>query len=177
MKSLRLFALSLLCLGMAGPWLWAQRGKDVLTADEQNKIAEAGIDADARIGLYTTYAGEHADRIRRLSGRTERGMGPAMDHELGNFASIIDELSSNLDEYGDRMADIRESLKKLDKAIPQWQELLKGLPQNAAYQISRADAVGSLSDLADQTKQLTQKQEAYFKEHKDAKGQQWAEPQ
>ncbi len=177
MKPLCILAFLLLCLGMTPRMAGAQGGQDVLTAAQESKIAEAGIDADARIGLYTKYAGEHADRIRRLSQRSEAGMGRAMDRELGSFASLVDELASNLDEYGGRMADMRKSLEKLDKEIPHWQELMKSLPNNSAYQISRDDASGSLSDLADQTKQLTQKEDAYFRQHKDAKGQQYEEPQ
>ncbi len=177
MKPLRLSALFLLCAGMATVSVRAQQGRqDVLTQAQQQKIAEAGIDADLRIGLYTKYVGEHADRIRRLAGRTESGMGRAMDRELGDFSSLVDELSSNLDEYGGRMADIRKALGKLDKEIPRWQEMMKSLPNNSAYQISRDDATGALSDLADQTRQLTHQEDAYFKEHKDAKGQQWEEP-
>lgn len=178
MKPLLIFTLSLLCLGVAAPSFRAQSVEDqtVLTQAEQNQVADAGIDADVRIGLYAKFAGDRADRIKRLAERTERNMPRAMDKELENFTSVVDELSSNLDQYGGRMADIRKSLKKLDSAIPKWQELVKSLPANTTYKVSRDDASDSLSDLADQTMQLTQQEEAYFKEHKNAKGQQWEEP-
>ena len=178
MKTVSILALSLLCLGIAVPGLRAQRDQqqDVLTEAEQNKIEEAGIDADARIGLYAKYVGERADRVRRLGGRSESGMGRAMDRELENLASLVDELSSNLDEYGGRMADIRHSLQTLDKAIPHWQEVVKNLPKNDVYQISLDDATAALKDLGDQTRQLTAKEDGFFKAHKDAKGQQYEEP-
>ena len=179
MKSLCIFALFSICFAVITPQLPAQRtqSQDALTAAERNKIEDAGIDADGRIELYADFVGEHADRIKRLAVRTAPGMARAMDHELENFSSVVDETSANLDQYGGRMADIRKSLKKIDKELPRWQEIVKSLPGNSDYQISRDDATGALSDLANQIRELTQKQDAYFKEHKDAKGQQWAEPQ
>jgi hypothetical protein len=155
----------------------AQRNQgEILTQAQQDKIAEAGIFPDERIALYTKFVNEHAETIKNLSKRTEAARGHRLDQELEDFASLVDELSSNLDEYGGRMADIRKSLKGLNEDVPRWQELVKGLPNDSAIQISRDDATGALSDLAADVKQLTVKQEAYFKEHKDAKGQQREEP-
>ena len=156
----------------------AQRSQsEVLTQAQQDKIAEAGVYPDDRIALYTKFVNEHAETIKNLSKRTESARGHRLDQELEDFASLVDELSSNLDEYGGRMADIRKSLKALNEAVPHWQGLIKGLPNDSAIQISRDDATGALSDLAADVKQFTAKQEAYFKEHKDAKGQQREEPQ
>ena len=149
---------------------------DILTADQQEKIAEAGIIPDERIALYTKFVNEHAETIKNLSKRTEAARGHRLDQELEDFASLVDELSSNLDEYGGRMADLRKSLKGLNEAIPHWQQIVENLPKDGAIQISRDDARGALKDLADDAKQLTAKQEAYFKAHKEAKGQQQEEP-
>jgi ABC-type transporter Mla subunit MlaD len=157
--------------------LFAQRNQiDPLTPAQQEKIAEAGIDPDARISLYTTFLNDDADIIQRLVNRTERGRDRAIDAQLQKFAALTDELSSNLDEYGDRKADLRKSLKSLDEAVPRWQQLLKRLPNTNAFQVSRDTALDSLNDLAGQTKQLTADQSAYFKTHKKAKGQERAEP-
>lgn len=172
----RLAAACLFSLVLVVP-LRAQRNQvDPLTPAQQDKIAEAGIDPDVRIHLYTKFLDDDADVIRRLVNRTERDRDFAMDRQLQKFSALLDELSSNLDEYGGRKADLRKSLKSLDEAVPRWQELIKGLPNRYAFQISRANAMDSLSDLADQTKELTADQRAYFKEHKKAKGQQRAEP-
>jgi hypothetical protein len=168
------FLLTVMAVGMA----WAQRNPvDPLTPDQQSKIAEAGIDPDARIGLYTKFLKDDADVIERLVHRTERGRDRMMDEYLQRFSALIEELSSNLDEYGDRKADLRKSLKTLDESVPRWQQLVKSLPAGEAYQVSRADATDSLSDLADQTRQLTADQQTYFKEHKKAKGQEREEPE
>lgn len=173
----RLPAACLFSLVLAGP-LWAQRNQvDPLSPSQQDKIAEAGIDPDIRISLYTKFLNEDADIIRRLVNRREQGRGRAMDNQLQKFSALTDELASNLDEYGSRKADLRKSLKSLDESVPRWQELLKSLPNDNAFQISRNSALDSVKDLADQTKELTADQESYFKEHKKAKGQQRSEPE
>lgn len=158
--------------------LRAQRDqREPLNATQQEQIAEAGIDPDARIALYTKFTNEHAQTIEGLGKRHEAGRGRRLDGELQDFATLIDELSSNLDEYGDRKADMRKALKVLNEALPRWQGILHGLPNDSAYEVSRNDAGDALSDLTDLTKKLTADQEAYFKEHKDAKGQDREEPQ
>jgi hypothetical protein len=171
-------ALAFVLLFFAAPPLHPQRDqREPLNAAQQEQIAEAGIDPDARIALYAKFTSEHAQTIEGLGKRHEPGRGRRLDSELQDFASLIDELSSNLDEYGDRKADLRKALKELDEAIPRWQAILRGLPEDSAYEVSRNDAGDALGDLASQAQKLTAEQEAYFREHKDAKGQDREEPQ
>lgn len=179
MPNLRLFpALLVFCCWPLAPALHAQRNQpDPLTDAQQQAIAEAGIDPAGRIELYVKYLNERADNIKSLIPRHESGRGRRMDSELQAFSSLIDELASNLDEYGGRMADLRKALKPLNESIARWQTLLHSLPSDPMYQISRDDAADALSDLATQAKQLTATQLQYFKEHKDAKGQQREEPE
>lgn len=158
--------------------LHAQRDqRDPLTEAQQDQIAEAGIDPDARIGLYTKFTNEHAQTIESVGKRTEKGRGRRLDSELQDFAALIDELGSNLDEYGGRKADIRKALKGLNEAVPRWQEIVKGLPKDPISEVAQNDAAQALSDLADDLKDLTAEQDKYFQEHKDAKGQDREEPQ
>lgn len=174
---LRLTAAFLFCLALAVP-LRAQRNQpDPLTPDQQDKIAEAGIDPDARIALYTKFIDEHAQALEILSKRHESARDGRIDSELQSFSALVDELSSNLDEYGGRKADLRKSLKTLDDSIPRWQQMLANLPKDSTFQISRDEVADALGDLTTQTKQLTTSQATFFKEHKDAKGEQRAEPQ
>ncbi len=88
----------------------------------------------------------------------------------------MDELGSNLDVYSDRKADIRKSLKGLNESVQRWQTLLKDLPSEPGFELSRQDAIESSNDLAQQAKQLTADQTAYFELHKDQKGQDRYEP-
>lgn len=177
MLNLRLLAVALLVL-LTAPPLRAQRSQpETLTETQQEAIAETGIDPPARIKLYTKYLDERADTIKRLIPRSEAARGRRIDSELQSFSNLIDELASNLDEYGERKADLRTALKPLNESIVRWRGVLHDLPNDPAYEISRNDASGAVSDLASQTRQLTSDQDAYFKEHKDDKGQQRAEPQ
>ncbi len=179
MLNLRLLpALLLVCSCSFAPALWAQRNQpEPLTEAQQEAIAEAGIDPAARIDLYVKYLNQRADTIKRLIPRPEAARGRRIDNELQNFSELIDELASNLDEYGGRKADLRKSLKPLNESIARWQTILKSLPDDPTYEISRNDSTDSVSDLADQAKKLTADQEEYFKEHKNAKGQQREEPE
>ncbi len=88
----------------------------------------------------------------------------------------MDELGDNLDVFSERKADLRKSLKGLNESIQRWQGVLHDLPSEPVFELSLKEAVESVSDLADQTKQITSDQEAYFKAHPDEKGQDRAEP-
>lgn len=166
-----------LCFCGVVPVLYAQGNQpDPLTDAQQQAIAAAGIYPAKRIELYVKYLNDRADTIKSLIPRREAARDRRMDDELQAFSSLVDELASNLDQYGGRKADLRPALKRLNKAIPRWQALLHSLPGDPAYQISRDLAAGSVSDLADQAKALTAAQFQYFKTHKKAKGQQWQVP-
>ncbi len=177
MRTFSGLAVFLLCFSMAAPARGQKNQPEPLTSAQQEAIAEAGIEADARIGLYTKYLSEHADTIKDLTKRAHSAARSSrIDSALGNFSALIDDLASNLDEYGGRMADMRKSLKALNEAIPRWQAILHDLPAESGFEFARTDALDASNDLAAQVKQLMASQDAYFKEHKDLKGQQWAEP-
>lgn len=174
MRALTLIFLSL----VLATQLHAQKQKpEPLTDAQQDQIAEAGIDPVARVDLYVKFLNERADTIKGL---TSRGHSSArsyrLDNELQDFSALMDELGSNLDIYSDRKADIRRSLKGLNESIQRWQAVLKALPSEAGFELSRQGAIESSNDLSQQAKQLTSDQTAYFNLHKDEKGQDRAEP-
>lgn len=164
---------SLLALPVHGQ----KQKREPLNDKQQEQIAEAGIDPVARIDLYVKFLNERADTIKGL---TTRGHSSArayrLDNELQDFTALMDELGSNLDVYSDRKADIRKSLKGLNESVQRWQTILKDLPSEPGFELSRQDAIESSSDLAQQAKQLTADQTAYFELHKDEKGQDRYEP-
>jgi len=169
---------ALLTVLLIAPPLMAQRNQHpVLTEAQVEKIREAGIYPDERIKLYTRFVDEHIDTIKDLTARP-RSMERAqkLDQALQDLASLMDELGSNLDQYGERKADLRKSLKGLSEAIPKWQEALKALPSEPLFDLSQKDAMDSSKDLADQATDMMKDQDAYFKLHKDEKGQDRAEP-
>jgi hypothetical protein len=163
------------CLSAA---LSAQKEKrEPLTEAQQDQIAEAGIDPAARVGLYVKFLDEQAETIRSL---IKRAKSPArarrIDDELQDFAALMDELGDNLDVFSERKADIRKSLKGLNEGVKNWQGVLHDLPSEPGFELALKEALDSSSDLAQQAKQITADQEAYFTAHPDEKNQDRWEP-
>jgi hypothetical protein len=169
----------IVCLLLASQTLVAQKNqRQTLTPAQVEEIREAGIDPDARIGLYVKYLNEHVDTIRDLS---KAGLSSSrvrkIDDELQTVAALTDELGSNLDQYSSRKADIRKALKKVNEDLPKWQAAVTALPANSVFEVSRADALESCQDLTKDAAAMLTEQTQYFKEHKDQRGQERAEPQ
>lgn len=174
----RLLFLLSVCVLFSAPMRAQRNQHDPLTANEVDQIREAGVDPDLRISLYTKFLNERADALKGLSSRAQTAAwSKRMDEDLEDFANPMDELGSNLDQYGDRKADMRKSLKKLNEDCPRWHTILEALPNQTAFDVSREDAIESNKDLTDQAKNLLNEQTAYFIVHKEDKGQQRAEPQ
>jgi hypothetical protein len=174
---MRTLTVMLLASLLAAPLCGQKVKRDPLNDTQQEQIAEAGIDPVARVDLFVKFLNERADTIKGL---TTRGHSSArsyrLDNDLQDFSALMDELGDNLDVFSDRKADIRKSLKGLNEGVQRWQSILKGLPSEPGFELSRQDAIESSNDLAEQAKQLTSDQTAYFNLHKDEKGQDRAEP-
>lgn len=174
---MRTLAAILFCLLLAAPAAAQKQKPEPLTQDQQDQIAEAGIEPVARVGLYVKFLDDHSDTIRGL---IKRAKSPArsqrLDGELQDFAALLDELGDNLDVFSQRKADIRKSLKGLNEGIARWQGVLHDLPSEPGFELALKNAQGSIGDLADQAKEIAADQEAYFKAHKDEAGQDRYEP-
>jgi hypothetical protein len=174
---MRTLAAILLSLLVAAPLSAQRRKPEPLNDAQQEQIAEAGIDPVARVDLFVKFLNERADTIKGLIPRGHSAArGSRLDGDLQDFSALMDELGDNLDVFSDRKADIRRSLKPLNEGIERWQAVLKALPSEPAFEISRQDAIESSNDLAGQAKKLTADQTAYFNLHKDQKGQDRYEP-
>jgi len=174
---MRTLSTFLICILLAAP-LFAQKNKrDPLTEAEKDQIAEAGVAPVERLNLYVKITNEHADTIQGLIKRAHSAArAHRIDDELQDFAALLDELSSNLDLYGDRKADIRKSMKPMNEAIARWQSILNALPSEPGFEVSRQDSIDAITDLVAQAKQIASDQDAYFKAHPDEKDQDRAEP-
>jgi hypothetical protein len=171
------------CLALAVALVGAAIGvaqkekREPLTGAQVEQIREAGVFPDDRIGLYAKFIGEHAETIKGL---TSRGKSPArahrLDDELLDLTALMDELGSNLDEYSDRKADLRKSLKTLSDEAPHWVAILRALAGEPGFELSRKEAIESSEDLAGEAKRLLTEQTDYFNAHKEEKGQERAEP-
>jgi hypothetical protein len=176
-KAMRVLAFALLCFLIAAPLRGQKEKREPLTEAQQDQVAEAGIDPVARIDLYVKFLNEHADTIKGLIPRAHSSArNSRLENELEDFTALMDELGDNLDLYSDRKADLRKSLKGLNEGVERWQQLLNSLPSEPAFEVARKDALESSGDLSTQAKQITTDQDNYFKEHKDEKGQDRAEP-
>ena len=174
---MRCFSAIFLCLLFAVPLFAQKQKREPLTEAQVEKIAEAGIDPNARVVLYTQYLNEHADTIKSLTKRAKSdARASRLDEALQDFTALMDELGDNLDVYTDRKADIRKSLKSLTEATPGWQTTLRALAGEPAFNLARKEAIESSEELSDQAKRLLQEQTDYFKQHPDEKGQDRAEP-
>jgi hypothetical protein len=172
-----LFNLLLAIFCVATPAHAQKDKREPLTENQIEEIREAGIDPNLRVTLYTKYLNEHADTIKGLTNRIKsHARSQRVDDELQDFTALMDELGSNLDQYGDRKADMRPALKKLNEDAPKWLTILKALPGEPAFDVSRKEAIESQQDLADQASRLLTEQTAYFAANKDEKGQQRSEP-
>ena len=174
---MRTLASILFCILLTAPLAAQKEKRNPLTDAQAQQIAEAGVDPVARVDLYVKFLNERSDTIKGLIKRAKSpGRSRRIDDELQDFTALMDELGDNLDVFSERKADIRKSLKPLNESIQRWQGVLHDLPSEPVFELSLKEALDSVSDLADQTKQLTVDQEAYFKAHPDEKGQDRYEP-
>jgi len=174
---MRTLAALILCLLIAAVSPAQKEKREPLTEAQQEQIAEAGIDPVARVGLYVRFLNDEAETIRGLIKRAKSvARSQRMNGELEDFTALMDELGDNLDVFSERKADIRKSLKELNEGVKNWQGVLHDLPSEPAFELALKEAVDSSNDLAEQAKQITSDQEAYFKAHPDEKNQDRAEP-
>jgi ABC-type transporter Mla subunit MlaD len=174
---MRSLAAIFLCLFLVSPSPAQKQKREPLTEAQVEKIAEAGIDPNARVALYTQFLNEHADAIKSLSNRkSSDARASRLSDALEDFTALMDELGENLDMYSDRKADIRKSLKDLNDATSRWQGILRALAGEPGFNLARKEAIESGEDLADQAQRLFQEQSDYFKQHPDEAGQDRVEP-
>lgn len=169
--------LAALALACAPPLAAQKQHRQPLDERQIEQIREAGVQPDQRIQLYTHFVAERVDAIEALGRRaSSRARGQRLDDALLDLAALLDELGANLDQYGDRKADLRKALKALNQAAPGWQTALTALAAEPAFELSRKEALEALRDFAAQSTQLEKEQVAYFETHKDERGQERAEP-
>jgi hypothetical protein len=140
---IRSLASMLFCLLLVAPSLAQKQKREPLTEAEVDKIAEAGVDPNARVDLYTQFLNEHADAIKSLSNRkSSDARASRLSDALEDFTALMDELGENLDMYSERKADIRKSLQKLNDATSRWQGILRALAGEPGFSPSFRRSTG-----------------------------------
>lgn len=143
-----------------------------LTEKEIEDVREAAVFPTERVHLYTEFLNQRAAKIKDLGSRPKSSQRVLkLDDALQDFTALMDEMASNLDQYTDRHSDIRKALKPLNEDAPHWITILRALPGEPGFELSRKEAIESGEELVDQAKRLLTEQEAYFLAHKDEKGQ------
>jgi len=177
MRISRTCLILLLSIAVAGRMPAQKEKRQPLTEEQIDKIREAGIYPDQRIELYTKFVDEHAETIKGLTNRKQSvARGKRIDDELLDLTALFDELGANLDQYSERKADMRPSLKKLCEAAPRWLNILRTLAGEPYFDEARKEAIEAGDDLSEDAKRLLSEQTTYFLAHKEEKGQERAEP-
>jgi hypothetical protein len=146
--------------------------REVLTPTEIDQVREAAVYPDERVKLYVKFAEQRANVIKSLTGRPKSAQRVLkLDDALQDLTTLMDEIGANLDVYSDRHSDIRKSLKLLNEATPRWLGVLRVLPGEPGFDLSRKEAIESGEDLASQGERLLKEETEYFATHKDEKGQ------
>ena len=143
-----------------------------LSEKEIEDVREAAVFPVQRVMLYTQFIEERSKKIKDLTGRPKSSARVLkMDDTLQDFTALMDEMASNLDQYSDRHSDIRKPLKALTEATPRWMSILRAVPGEPGFDLSRKEAIESGDELTEQVKRLLSEQDAYFLAHKEEKGQ------
>jgi len=162
---------------LAMPMLAQKNRREPLTEAQIEEIREAGSSPSQRIDLYTKYLNQRAETLKALNKRAPSAARAQRIHEeLLDFTALMDELASNLDQYGGRKADLRPALKTLNEALPHWIDALHAFPPEAGFELAQKESISSAQDLSEQAADLLKEQTAYFKIHKEEKSQERAEP-
>ncbi|HEX4067380.1 MAG TPA: hypothetical protein VHZ09_15280 [Acidobacteriaceae bacterium] len=170
----RRIAWSLMVLVLTGilPSLHAQQDQnDPLTDEEVQQIRDNKTNPNERIKLYMKFLDERLNELKGLAaGPKGNDWGAQVRDKLEEFTRLSDELQDNLDMYDSAHADIRKSLKDLVADTAKWPGILNSLPANRNYEFYQKTALEAERSAADQVKQLSIEQEAFFDAHKNMRG-------
>jgi hypothetical protein len=151
----------------------AQHGHSAqLSEAELEEVRESAIIPNDRVKVFTKILEDRAGKIKTLAGRPKSGQRVLkMDEALRDFTSLMDETGDNLDQYSDRHSDIRRSLKPLNDALPRWLLILRSIPGESGFDLTRKEAIESGEELAGLSTRLMHEQDAYFLIHKEERDQ------
>ena len=143
-----------------------------LTETEVEQVREAAVFPVERLTLYTKFLNDRAAKIKDLTNRPKSSQRVLkLEDALEDFTALMDEVGSNLDQYSDRHSDIRKALKPLSEVMPKWLTILRGVPGESGFDLSRKEAIEAGEELSGEAERLLKEQETYFATHKDEKDQ------
>ena len=165
----RLALLLLLCssLSLRSP---AQSPEGTMSEGEIDQLRDAAYIPADRIAVFIKLLDLRASNLQALVAKPRRpGREEDLHEILQQFASIIDELNDNLDDYGPRHRALRKQLPKLLEATDRWATAIRTPADSDVYKISRALALEGVQDARDETKKLIEEQKVWFAAHPPSK--------
>ncbi|HKD44717.1 MAG TPA: hypothetical protein VKD24_03605 [Candidatus Angelobacter sp.] len=161
------------------------RKRDPLTEAEEDQIRNVAQEPYKRLKLYIKFTQSRLDSIDQLRADPKQmdGRGQKIHDLLEDFAALLDEINSNLDQYEGRpmtkddRKDFHKGLKETVDACDKWESLLKSLksametdPQTRKesedYKFVFQDAEDSLKSTADMAREYVEVQPAADKPSK-----------
>lgn len=167
---LRRSSVLLLLAGTLCLQLPAQSPEGTLSESEIDQLRDAAYVPADRIAVFIKLLDARAANLQALVAKPRRPGREEDVHEiLQQFASIIDELNDNLDDYGPRHRDLRKQLPKLLAATDRWATALRSPADSEVYKVSRSLALEGVQDARDETKKLVEEQKVWFAAHPPSK--------
>ena len=170
-RSIRAVLVLLLLYGsLEGVRSLAQSADNAMSESEIDQLRDAAYVPADRIVVFIKLLDTRAANLQSLVAKPRRPGREEDVHEiLQQFASIVDELNDNLDDYGPRHRDLRKQLPKLLEATDRWSTALRSPADSEVYKVSRALALEGVQDARDETKKLIEEQKTWFAAHPPAK--------
>lgn len=160
------FLVLFLCAGIL-PRVFAQDQDDSLSPDEVQQIRDNEIHPNDRIHLYIKFMDQRLDEAKQLTNKAPGADRDAQIRDkLEEFTHLCDEIQDNIDTYNEAHADIRKSLKDMVAASEKWPQNLKALPGGDSLDFSRKTALAAAESAAEEARQLSTEQDAYFDAHR-----------
>ena len=159
-----------ICGGVSPGLAHAQSPDDAMSETEIDQLRDAAYVPADRIGVFIKLLDTRASNLQTLVAKPRRPGREEDLHEIfQQFASIVDELNDNLDDYGPRHRDLRKQLPKLLEATDRWATALRSPAESDVYKVSRSLALEGVQDVRDETRKLIEEQKAWFAAHPPSK--------
>lgn len=161
--------LAAILLLAACPHTFAQATEGMMSEREIDTLRDAAFVPTERLLAYQQILNNREKLIEDLVAKPHHVTYAGDLHDyMEQFASIVDELNDNLDDYREKHRDIRKVLPKLVQATERWSTALRAPEEKAEYKIVRRLALDALKDTREIVESLETSQAEYFKAHPEA---------
>jgi len=155
--------------------------RDPLTDAETDQLRQVAMEPQKRLQLYIKFSEARIEAIdqARSDPRQAEGRGRKIHDLLQDFASLIDEINDNLDQYEgrpmdkDQMKDFHKGVKEVVSAEERFRARLRTLQHqietDPQTKIESKDYAFALQDAEDALKSSLEMAQEYSKEKKDEK--------